>query len=276
MQFQCAWQEAVSLNFSNSFLRSRRGFGVFNLPLTLYNLCSAVDLFTPSDYFIGGQSHPHNPRTLTLERYYWHPRSLKPFLSVQISDPSRHQVYSQARSMCPQFYRDAKLWGGASQLQLIYRSTLQYFQLTIPHSQRDTCPLLKFFNCRPSINLWGWNPASKTNAILGNRLWACDICGPIHWDEDKKLIPYITLFSNLWDSIGPSDSLELLLWITPIYLKPCAQDTREQDWFIKSFEEGIRWPCWIMRPISRINLWNFVTKLNWSNLTRKRPLPRTF
>ena len=197
--------------------------------------------------------------TLTLERYYWHPRSLKPFLSVQISDPSRHQVYSQARSMCPQFYRDAKLWGGASQLQLIYRSTLQYFQLTIPHSQRDTCPLLKFFNCRPSINLWGWNPASKTNAILGNRLWACDICGPIHWDEDKKLIPYITLFSNLWDSIGPSDSLELLLWITPIYLKPCAQDTREQDWFIKSFEESIRWPCWIMRPISRINLWNFVT-----------------
>ena len=60
MQFQCAWQEAVSLNFSNSFLRSRRGFGVFNLPLTLYNLCSAVDLFTPSDYFMGGQIHPHN------------------------------------------------------------------------------------------------------------------------------------------------------------------------------------------------------------------------
>ena len=135
------------MNFSNSFLRSREGFGVFNLPLTLYNLCSAVDLFTPSDYFIGGQIHPHNPRTLTLERHYWHPSSLKPFLSVQISDPSRHQVYLQARSMCPQFYRDAKLWGGASQLQLIYRSTLQYFQLTIiPHSLDDTHrPLIDVF-----------------------------------------------------------------------------------------------------------------------------------
>ena len=156
MQLQCAWQEAVQFELFQFFFEKqapRRGFGVFNLPLTLYNLCSAVDLFTPSDYFIGGQIHPHNPRTLTLERYYWHPSSLKPFLSVQISDPSRHQVYLQARSMCPQFYRDAKLWGGASQLQLIYRSTLQYFQLTIPHSQRDTCPLLKFFNCRPSINL---------------------------------------------------------------------------------------------------------------------------